>query len=156
MSVLALSSELKLETRCHNQIENEINRGPILAGMQLLSDDLKQKYPGVRHRPTTASHKYNCNGLTFASRRTVISKAAEILMILRDDEYEEAVIANVMCGDIVVYIEKGEVEHSGIVVGSQEGVPMVLSKWGLAHEAVHRVNECPYNSAERKYYRITS
>jgi hypothetical protein len=33
-------------------------------------------------------------------------------------------------------------------------VPVVLSKWGPAHEVIHRVNDCPYDATQILYYRI--
>ncbi len=58
-----------------------------------------------------------------------------------------------MPGDVVVYSNSGDVEHSGIVIG-KDFVPLILSKWGPAHEVIHRVNDCPYDSQQVTYYRI--
>jgi hypothetical protein len=155
MNILPLYSELKLETRCHNQVENETDRRPVRAGDQELSRDYEKDYPGGKHRPSGPGRKYNCHGLTFGSRRTWISKTSEIVKILEDDEYHKVALENVMAGDIVVYVENGDAEHSGIVIESRPGfVPMILSKWGPAHEVIHRVNDCPYNSSEITYYRV--
>jgi len=153
MAILLPYSELKLETRCHNQIENEIDRRAIRAGDEELSRDYVKDYPGGKHRPVSPSRKYNCHGLTFGSRRTWISRASEIAKILKDDEYHSIEIKEVMPGDIVVYFQNGDAEHSGIVIESGF-VPIVLSKWGPAHEVVHRVNDCPYDSMQIAYYRI--
>jgi hypothetical protein len=156
MPILPLYSELKLDTRCHNQIENEIDRRPIRAGDEELSKDYKRDYPNGNHRPVSPSRKYNCHGLTFASRRTWISKATEVAKILRDDDYVALPdVKDVLPGDIVVYLQNGDVEHSGIVIKSGF-VPTVLSKWGPAHEVLHLVNDCPYDSMQVSYYRIRS
>jgi hypothetical protein len=155
MPVLALCSELNLHTRCENQIENEINRKPVHAGDVILSQAYKADYPDANHRPTAPSRKYNCHGLTFASRRTWIWKASEVKKLMADDEYKPVDLKDVMPGDVVVYVQSGDVEHSGIVIKSGH-VPTVLSKWGPAHEVLHRVNDCPYDSMQILYYRITT
>lgn len=64
-----------------------------------------------------------------------------------------------MPGDIVIYISNdGDIEHSGIVVEiSPEGIvrnPRVLSKWGTAHEVIHRIADCPYVGSRIEYYRV--
>ena len=93
--------------------------------------------------------------MTFASRRTWIWKPEEIAKILRDDDYVRIEPADVLPGDVVLYIQNGDAEHSGIVVSSGS-VPMVLSKWGPALEVIHRVNDCEYNASQILYYRIKS
>lgn len=152
MPILQLRSQLNLHTRCENQIENEIDRHLPRAGDRALSDDYRAKYPSGRHRPVGPSRQYNCHGLTFASRRTWIWKSSEIEKILKDDEYEMVELKDVLPGDIVVYTQDGDVEHSGIVL-SVDPVPYILSKWGPLHEVIHGVNECPY-SGSITYYRI--
>jgi hypothetical protein len=72
-----------------------------------------------------------------------------VAKILKDDEYEPIELKD------VIYTQNGDVEHSGIVVSSGGGFPpMVLSKWGRAHEVVHRVRDCPYDAMEVSYHRI--
>lgn len=154
MPILELRSQLALHTRCENQVENEINREAIRAGDVLHSTDLKGKYPNSLHRPVAPSRKYNCHGLTFASRRTWIWKASEISKIVKDDEYERVELQNVLPGDIAIYYTNGDPEHSGIVTRVNDLVPIIVSKWGTAHEVVHRVRECPYDATEILYYRI--
>ncbi len=75
--------------------------------------------------------------------------------MLADDEYKEITIGDVLPGDIVVYRQSGDAEHSGIVIESGYP-PIVLSKWGPTHEVVHRANDCPYDSMQILYYRITT
>jgi len=153
MTILQIRSELNLHTRCENQVENEIDRGPARAGDEELCKDYVKDYPRASHRPTRPSRKYNCHGLTFSSRRTWIWKPTEIAKILKDDEYEQIDLKDVLPGDVVVYSTSGDAEHSGIVIEAGF-VPMILSKWGPAHEVVHRVNDCPYDSMFITYYRI--
>jgi len=153
MPILLPYSEIKLDTRCENQVENEIDRRAVRAGDEGLSHDYRVAYPKGKHRPTAPTRKYNCHGLTFGSRRTWISKASEIVKVLKDDDYQPVTLDELMPGDVVVYFQNGDAEHSGIVVETGF-VPIVLSKWGPAHEVIHLVNDCPYDSMEIKYYRI--
>jgi hypothetical protein len=107
--------------------------------------DIGRRYPNVRQR-TEQSALYNCHGLTFASRRTRIETSRDIQTILDDDEYQEIAIADVLPGDVVIYYsERGEPNHSGIVVeaGGQLLVPLVCSKWGSAGEFIHALQDCP-------------
>ena len=154
MRILLPSSELNLHTRCENQIENVINRGPIRAGDQMMSDNMRRKYPNATHRPTMPSRRYNCHGLTFAARRTWIWKPSEVSKILNDDDYTQVNLREVLPGDVVVYVQRGDIEHSGIVIANNGFIPLVLSKWGPNHEVIHRVNDCPYDAQEILYYRI--
>ena len=153
MSVLSLSSELNLHTRCENQIENVINRSPSIAGEYTLCADYRRDYPNAKHRPTGPTRQYNCHGLTFASRRTWIWKASEVAKILRDDDYRQIQVKDVLPGDIVLYTENGDAEHSGVVIKIGD-VPIVLSKWGPAHEVIHLANDCPYDAMQISYHRI--
>ena len=160
MPILPLTSELALHTRRGNQIVNEINREPLRYGDQLRAEDLEREYgfPCV-HRPVNPSRKYNCHGLTFASRRTWIDSAEEVHKIIREDEYEEInPVARVMPGDVAVYYgEGGDVEHSGVVIRLDAlNVPIILSKWGACHEIIHPVGRSEYDASNVKYYRITT
>jgi len=116
------------------------------------------KYSGIRCR-SGPSPMYNCHGLTFASRRTRVWHSAEVWKILREDDYVEMELENVKPGDIVMYNQNGDLQHSGVVqdvprVGSRI-VPMILSKWGSGQEFIHSVYNCPYvTAANIKYYRI--
>jgi hypothetical protein len=157
MPLLLLQSEINLHTRCENQISNEIDRRPIRAGDAIASQDFKIKYKRALHRPTAPSRKYNCHGLTFASRRTWVEKPQEIAKILKDDDYVPIDAKDVLPGDVAIYRTAGVIEHSGVVMGIKEGVPQILSKWAALHEAVHPVRECPYSDcAEILFYRIVT
>jgi len=156
MPILQMRSQLALHTRCENQIVNEINREAVRWGDSEQVRALRRKYEHETHRPVEPSRKYNCHGLTFASRRTWIQDAQEVRKILKDDDYEEVVPpATVFPGDIAIYYKDGDVEHSGIVVGTGEyNVPLILSKWGVCHEVVHRLGASEYDAQNVIYYRI--
>lgn len=155
--ILALSAELNLHTCCENQIKNEIDREPPRAGDILASADYQKLFPKALHRPGGPSRRYNCHGLSFASRRTVIWEASEIAKVLADDGYVEVKdFRRVLPGDIAAYTSQlGDIEHSGIVVSVDAlFVPSILSKWGMCHEVIHKLAECPYDSSNVKFYRV--
>lgn len=110
----------------------------------------------LRTHPTP---RYNCHGLTFASRRTGIFDSEVINKILDEDGYEEVLAKQALPGDVIIYFAAdGDTEHSGIVVSApanEFGVPKVISKWGKYAEFIHWANNCPYTFATARYYRIT-
>lgn len=108
-----------------------------------------------------ALQRYNCHGLTFASRRTWIDNPDLIPEILRDDGYKEIAPKDVAAGDVIVYYDtRGRAEHSGLVVevpptnGFVVGMPRILSKWAKMNEVVHWANQCPYEVRYLRYYRL--
>jgi hypothetical protein len=146
---------LKLATRARADIINELDLAPPDAGMNIQVADFKREYIGAIHRPVGPCRTYNCHGLTFGSRRTVIWHATEVAKILKDDGYDVVPIGQVLSGDVAVYYsQEGDIEHSGIVVNPGELSPFILSKWGKAHEVVHLVSFCPYDASRVRYYRI--
>jgi hypothetical protein len=161
MYILFENVELSLETRNQRRVRNELLKRLPTPGDELMARDFRAKYPGCNHRPTRVSLQYNCHGLTFAARRTAITDGESIQAILDDDGYVSVVEDGVEAGDIVVYSEDGDYSHSGIVtkidpVGNAK-VIWVLSKWGKAHEVIHRVHDCPYAGhpgTEIRFWRI--
>lgn len=152
---------LHLHTRQQKQIDNVHDTDVPTPGELLEAHDLKGKYIAATHRPTAVSYTYNCHGLTFGSRRTQIIDPAEIRRILTEDGYQKIDRANILAGDIVVYVgPDGDIEHSGVVMDVDKSmlipIPKVLSKWGVAHEVVHRLADCPYASTNVEFYRVTT
>jgi len=155
---------LALETRKRGQIDNELNWEPPYAGVLLQVADLKTTYPRAMHRNAGPCNTYNCHGLTFAARRTLISSPSEVRRILNEDGYKELEWRMVCAGDIAIYVNNtilnGVIEHSGLVVGRPSPVngvyqePEVLSKWGPCHEVVHPASYGPYDNCVITYYRI--
>jgi len=88
--------------------------------------------------------------MVFASRRTQIYDSAQLRMILKDDGYSQICEADVLPGDIALYIhESGTIEHSAVVVELPPDdcllkLPKVISKWGTWVEVVHWAHECPW------------
>jgi hypothetical protein len=155
LHLILQTAELNLHTRNRNQVTNELSWQPMHYGAALQIADHKRQYSRADHRPVGPSRKYNCHGLTFASRRTWIDKALEVRKILQDDEYRVVQPADVLPGDIVVYYVDGDAEHSGLVVDKGDiAGPVILSKWGFCHEVIHRIRECPYDAGNVVFYRI--
>jgi hypothetical protein len=108
------------------------------------------------------SSRYNCHGMTFASRRTNIDETDEVWKIITDDGYTEIPMESALPGDIVLYFgEGGDIDHSAVVAeaaryehGGLKRHPLVFGKWGRYREVVHLANVGPYYShANAKYYR---
>lgn len=152
---------LNLHTRQQNQIDNLHDTDAPMPGELLEARDLKSKYLAATHRPTAVSYTYNCHGLTFGSRRTQIVDPAEVRKILTQDGYLKIERTDILAGDIVVYVgPDGDIEHSGVVMDVDKSMlipnPKVLSKWGVAHEVVHHLADCPYASTNVEFYRVAT
>jgi hypothetical protein len=157
--LIEIRGSLRLDTRAANPIENYFDRSPPFQGSFDRCRDWKLRFPEVLHRSTEPTAMYNCHGLTFASRRTGITRPGQIRTILKDDEYQPVKNKDLEIGDIAIYVDQsGDIFHSGIIVRLQElhgiKVPWVLSKWGDGHEAVHKLRDCPYDPSIIEYYRI--
>jgi hypothetical protein len=150
---LALDSALK-----DHHISNE-------QGIEVSAQDLGQQqdfdrdYGEVIKRRGAPTPRYNCHGLTFASRRTGVYEDVVVHQILREDGYQEIPPALVLPGDVIVYFgEGGDIEHSGVVLTSPMDsalqIPTVCSKWGKYRELIHPANRCPYTFATAKYFRM--
>ena len=136
---------IRLQTSLGRDIPNDQER-EISAVEKNWADDIPVNFNIISIR-TQNSTKYNCHGLTFASRRTSIRHPINIQAILQDDNYQEIDdLTKVRPGDIIVYqSEPGDYTHSGIVVDhaplSQEII--VCSKWGCGPEVLHVYHEVP-------------
>lgn len=149
----AQGQTLGLDTRQKNPISNFSSTEPTTAGILLLADDVRRRFPRAIHRPTRPTDRYNCHGLTFAARRTGICDPSEVEKIIREDDYKVVSVQDVCAGEIAIYRSAVEVIHSGIVAMIRDGVPWILSKWGKLHEVVHQVHDCDYKDPVT-YYRI--
>lgn len=146
---------LGLETRDKTPIRVELTRMPSLAGDKLECEAYKTQYkPPVVHRPAGPCRTYNCHGLTFGGRRGWIHSAEQVEQILKEDNYIEVRLADVLPGDVAIYRKAGVIEHSGIVVEKVTMVPKILSKWAKLHEAIHPLFDCPYADMQVSYYRV--
>lgn len=165
MAVLPLKYGISLQTRGKSDLTNEVNLEPLDDGQRAEAEAYAKKFPNAIPRPVRPGNTFNCHGLTFASRRTQLWKNAEVMSILKEDQYEEVKLSDVMAGDIVAYYsdESKEFEHTGIVIDSDgqqakaNGTirnPLVLSKWGCATEFIHRVGYHPYAGLVPRYFRV--
>jgi len=164
-SILQMRDSLALQNRNKVDIENFLNRNQATPGNQKEVDDWIRKYPKSIPRTKAPCIKYNCHGLTFASRRTAIESSRDVQKILDADGYHRIDSKDIMAGDIVIFRASaesgGEIEHSGIVVDVSRrypelivSIPKIVSKWGYGHEAIHAVNDGPYSQASVEYYRV--
>ncbi len=171
-----MASSIALQTSKGNDIENYQETRTTLLD-QKEGQRLIEKYKShVTWRTTNINPRYNCHGLTFASRRTGIHPSNLIRKILHDDLYIKISKEGVLPGDIIIYYTRSEnsyyINHSGIIVAEPEGIiylpnseisesekitkfPWVVSKWGRFLEVYHRVHQCPYyQEGEIEFFRI--
>lgn len=149
-------SPLALESRAREQIDNDYCEDDCTVGMELESQGYVAKFPSpCRHRPTKPTNRYNCHGMTFASRRSAIIHPEQVRKILNQDGYIRIDKAHVVPGDIIIYpTEEGDVEHSGLVLAAEGLSIVVVSKWGRSHEVIHPFNVSPYDARYVEFWRI--
>jgi hypothetical protein len=152
-------TKIRLQTRNGNDIDNQQDWELTRLDWAAVVNVRKTFPPPLAIEVSSACPVYNCHGLTFASRRTLVTPDNQLLdMILREDGYEEVQPKEARAGDVVLYFdEDGAIDHSGFVIGT-EGVgvrvPRVWGKWGKGPEMVHAVGNCPYNAARARYFRL--
>lgn len=157
--------EIVVQTRLGNGIDNRQNwdkipqsnvTGCLKTWASFINDESTR-------RVNEESGIYNCHGLTFASRRTNLDDR-DIIKILNEDYYQKVDNDEVNEGDVAIYVTNEGIIHSGIVIGILEGKginikkPLILSKWGMMGEYIHRFDCCPPPYEELyenvMYYRI--
>ena len=151
-NVIALETSLRREIP--NEQLQEVSRFELRQHAAI--DARYGRWIQYRSQPTP---RYNCHGMTFASRRTGIFESWVIEWILYDDAYAEIQPRQVLPGDVALYFAAdGDIEHSAIVVESPESaplsIPLVYSKWGKFAEVLHRANRCPYHVGNIRYFRV--
>ena len=152
-----IERSIRLDTALGNPIQNsQIFEISTFERNQFSSLKKWNQTGTIRTAPTP---RYNCHGMTFASRRTGIAEREVIAQILHEDGYIEVPAAQALPGDVILYFaEDGDAEHSGIVATEPDKdlhVPKVISKWGKYAEFIHWANQCPYNFSMARYFRIT-
>lgn len=143
--------ELELETAQGNHVSNSQSNEPVPAPTILgFETRWRHRFPHIVERSKRSTGSYNCHGMVFASRRTQIYDPEQLRLILRDDGYNQIPDAEVLPGDIALYVhESGAIDHSAVVVelppeDSLLKIPKVFSKWGTWVEVIHWANECPW------------
>jgi hypothetical protein len=148
---------LELATRQNNHIKNRTGVAGQSQQQMAKFAGFVFKFPHARKRSENTD-MYNCHGMVFACRRTNIDDSNEVQKIIVEDDYIQVRNENVLPGDIIIYFSiDGDAEHSGIVISEPNNhflIPLVLSKWGQLEEYIHYANQCPYNFANAKYYRL--
>lgn len=173
MSLIILSAnpppkylKIALQTADGTDIPNSIEPNPTanMIAMARLAFGLTAS---ASTQLSQASGRYNCHGLTFASRRTNVPSAGMddgpvVADILRRDGYGK-IIGQPQVGDVAVYRnEAGQIEHTGVVcridppqTSGGYSVVWVWSMWGQFGEFEHKSNVSPYASVP-EYWRIRS
>ncbi|MFN9092368.1 MAG: hypothetical protein ACK5V0_12935 [Alphaproteobacteria bacterium] len=153
--------ELKMETRAKREVRFTLELSAPTVGTDLEATKMRDRYrgvPNITFKPTGPRLTYNCHGLTFASGRGWVVDD-DVRGILKDDDYIQVSRAEVMVGDVILYVSvQGDVEHSGRVVSYQHGelaVPLILSKWGKGEEVIHPANHCEYDYARAEFWRLS-
>jgi hypothetical protein len=136
---------LKLETLQRNWIENEVTPERSPDEMRAAIALAMAGRPNVVLR--SASSRYDCMGLPFASRRTSIA-IDQWDLIRVDDRYRQIQEGEALAGDVVIYRRDGFVNHVGVVNDrhfGDNGLPIitVLSQWGYDGEYWHPVDQVP-------------
>lgn len=145
---------IRLETSKGSEVSN-IQETDVSSFERNWAANLPKTFPRIKQR-TDISPRYNCHGLTFASRRTRIVDVGAVNQILLDDAWLEVAPQDALPGDIVLYFDDdGDLNHSGVFIRTNElKVPEICSKWGSAGEYVHLLNDCPTIYGPRtRFYR---
>lgn len=140
---------IPLATRRGTWIPNEqrLERAP--ASLRAAVEIWTGKYPEIQLRSATAL--YNCIGLVFASRRTLIDPKY-LVTILQEDEYRQvAGSQDLQLGDIVVYRRRSDqsVSHVAVIFAVERKIATasweiwVISQWGGDGEYLHRMEDVP-------------
>ncbi len=147
----ALPGSIPLYTRLGREIPNAQDPDPGPNQVERFRTQMRRRYPKAQERrPPTG--QYNCHGMTFANRRTGIHRPEYVAKILEDDGYKPIILGQVEPGDLVLYSDGGEIEHTGVVLEVVEGfpegsgirAPRIISKWGPTGEYIHLATEGPY------------
>lgn len=152
------NASIPLATRLGNWIPNERRREHPPERLKQALADWKAAHPFIQLRSLTAT--YNCAGMVFANRRTVIA-IQNVPPILEDDGFREISFTEAALGDIIVYFIAGGLEHAHVgLVARQDNLPVrqesdltILSQWGADGEYLHRPADVPnsYGSVRRYF-----
>ena len=97
-------TKIKIQTRKGNDIDN-VQEYELTPFHKYIVEEFNKRYkePFVRF-VNNASPIYNCHGLTFGSRRSIIWDAQEVSKIIREDDYVMIDnIKEVQQGDVIIY-----------------------------------------------------
>lgn len=107
----------------------------------------------------TGNSSYNCHGFTFTGGNAVVDQFAttgendNVGDVIQADYEPIENAADAQPGDIIVYDGPNTPSHTGIVVGVENGVPVVVSKFGQEGDLnLHVPGE--YGNATAKDWKI--
>lgn len=151
---------IPLATYLGTAISNSIDVEPAPGLVALAKWKLQNKIQGTVGQVASATGRYNCFGLTFASRRTNVpapgvDSTGLIDQVLAEDQYIQIPEADASEGDVVLWRLGGLVPHTGIVTHIQrEGFRAILvaSKWGALEEYVHLPTTSPFDGCVIEYW----
>lgn len=151
--------KIRLDTASGHAVDNEQDWSDACTPINYHHIDVfRRAHPLAEVRTGKPTGIYNCHGLVFGSRRTMISDSPDIRRILEHDAYRRVPQSEVLPGDVVLYIGPGgDIEHSAVVVTKPDellGVVRVYSKWGIGLEYFHSVNDSPYDCSNLEFYRV--
>lgn len=141
------SDSLDLQTRKGTHINNTIRLEANPARLKEAVRINQGEHPNAILR--SATQKYDCMGMVFASRRTWID-IGSLDLILREDEYVKLdSIDEAELGDVVIYGTDISLKHVGILIRIEpniiEGTKeyYILSQWGADCEWIHQIDDVP-------------
>ena len=148
---------LGLDTKLGTRIPNASLGQQPPETMAVRRDMVLEKHPNAQVR--SLSSQYNCVGMVFGARRTVI-EPEYVPWILFEDGYHQVPDENdLIVGDVVVYkTDNGEVGHVGIIVCIKTAVNpprrniTVLSQWGLHGEFFHEIDDVKLEYGNQKEF----
>jgi hypothetical protein len=134
---------IRLSTKENHWIKNvrRIERTP--EAMKVAEEYSHANTPGIQTRSLASS--YNCIGMVFGSRRTVI-EPDQLEIIFKDDNYYEILEKSLLkVGDLITYQsdKDGEIDHVGIIVNIRDDLSSaerhleILSQFGFDGEYFH-------------------
>jgi hypothetical protein len=141
-------SELNLHSRAYRQIPNAPTLEPEPDRLELNARFHQDRHANAEIRRIAGF--YNCFGLAFGNRRTAIGDmSGELAQIYREDQYRRIRFDELMPGDLVMYVEDGNIEHVAVVLelglwdAANEHRPVkVVSKWGSQNpEFLHEMRD---------------
>jgi hypothetical protein len=154
---------IPLATHLGHEISNSIDLDPS-PGMIAFT---RRGYSALLTSPTVRqvgqpTGRYNCHGLVFGSRRTNIPEAGSpteglVDFLLTEDQYSQVPEAEAREGDIVVWRNGTDVDHTGFVSHVQRDpfrAVFVASMWGGFGEFVHPVGQTPYPDCIIEFWRL--
>jgi len=154
-------ASVQLATKKGNWIRNARRQERPPVALRAAEKKWRTRFPGLSTRSLSAT--YNCYGMVFANRRTMILFEEDVQVILDDDGYRKLPDRSAaIVGDVIVYRKapKRVIEHAGLIIDIRKihkdsGTEIiVLSQWGGEGEYLHREDHVPEEifGQHREYY----